>query len=226
MKKALFILLTLLLAVPASQGLHAQSWRRVSRDIWKQQKYTAEQRFAKEMETHDKSIPVYKSKGPNVKRKYDLRRRRIDVFGLLDVDVRSDTIYIVEDLCDIFGNLYIYSTIFSRKGLLSYHVASETTDSHKKGSLVVDSIPEHYRQLLRLTAKWDLEGLQREEEINKTLTDFMGYTLTRVIFKDGKYEIECTHVDPFFNLKRDDLDYYYYRYEMKDVHELLDELFK
>ena len=215
MKKALFILLTLLLAVPASQGLHAQSWRRVSREIRNQQI----------LMLTDSTGHIFKDDKKSL-RKYHRYRRRLAVFDSLKVDVRGDTIFLLELGPYDVWDYRLGGTIYSRKGFLTYGLHKESDDGRRIDSLIVDNKPCDPKVMMKLVAKWDLEGLREEERLHGNWIPPEYTYATRVIFKDGQYKVECIYFKTFYFPPRDDLDYYYYDYEMKDVHELLDELFK
>ena len=220
--KIVFIILMVLIGAVC----HAQNWTALSKDIKKKQ--------ISELHLRDAS-PV---------NAYDYCRRHFDMFNLLDIDVCSDTVYIIENLFDIIigdvgGGC---GTVFTNSDLLSYDFPIDYKKLHYKNGyekvkfkkdkaiasailpLHIEKKPFYHLNMMKLVAKWDIEGLKRESENYGTMIPAMDVIIARVIFKERKYKIDCFRFEYYFNIDRDDISYYYY--DHTDLQTILKKIFE
>ncbi|WP_159436300.1 hypothetical protein [Bacteroides togonis] len=196
MNKLLFIILLLNTTSP----IFAQNWNKLSRKIKKEHKAYMEKALGKI--EYDK---VLDEDYPSI---YHFYRKRLHVFQRLRVNPQNDTIYILETDADIL-NHYKTSTLYTRHNLLSYQFDS-SIKRNKKDSLSVSCKPLYSMYMLQLATQWNLDKLKEEGEKHHPIP-YDCIWLTRIVFKDGKYEIDCFYFKDFFNVKRDISDDYYYK---------------
>ena len=201
MLRKIFIISVIVASV---QYCHAQRWKRIAKDISKQQiSYS----FGDEQPT-DEELSIYFHI-------YDYYRRRLDV-SPLEINFDNDTLYILE----VYGDYSDFAngcTMFTRRGILSYSVdlyvgnVRKLKKRFKKSYLETDSMPYGPIYMLKLAAKWDIRGLKNEVEKNGNgMIPQCNILLTRVIFRHGSYTIDCAEFGDFFSLERDLNDSYFY----------------
>lgn len=140
---------------------------------------------------------------------YYIYRKRLDILRVMQIKTQADTIYILET----DPNELKYdkeSTIFTRKKILSYRNLFNTKgnyNTYKTDSLIITNKPLYSRHMLKLVVQWGLEKLKKEgEKYGMIPQDFVW--LTRIIFEDKKYKIDCIRFKYFLNFERDYFDDY------------------
>lgn len=219
--KKLLLLVTLLLTVSAS---HAQSWRRISREIKKQQLQMFFESKAKEDNSPDCNDDDFDYLFTDQIRAYHSYRTRFDIPKLLNINPVNDTLYILEEDVDITLPANAASTIFTRHGLLSYYL-KEKRGALRKDLLKVEHQPYYTKHILKLVTKWDVETLRKEGEESTRLPETI-IRLTMVIFKDKEYVIKHATFEDYTKNENEFLELIKYNYGLTDVQEILKEIFK
>ena len=202
MKKTIVLLAAFLAGMTSCFG---QNWNRISKAIKEKQKEVYFQ-FARE-KYNRKTLKVYDA--VDILQAYHIYRKRIDFPDMLHYNPMNDTIYILEKDEDMFFPDQ-FSTIFTRKDLLSYYCfASRRKNRFRRIPMDISRESHFYPYMLKLVAKWDLEGLKKEGEKNGMIPQNYIW-ITRVILSNKKYRIDCEIIKEFYNMERDDHDYYEY----------------
>lgn len=225
MKKIIFLMITLLSVASFCYG---QNWRKISKQIIKEQEmavcsyiYGGDKKAQKKNRERKK----YRKVG-DFSSIYHIYRMRLNLLERLNVNTQSDTLYILEMNPGLIDHNK-QSTIFTRRNILSYYhnVDGECFYKHtdfKNDSLEITNKPLYPRYMLKLAIQWNLPEL-RKEGIKGGLVSSIYVWLTRIIFQNKKYEIDCFYFEEFLDYKRDFNDEFYYK--TKDMQEILDELF-
>lgn len=212
MKNIIFIVALLIITSSCS----TQSWNKLSNQIRKRQKAIMSQSVQKSDEGMDEMEALLYA--------YHICRKRLDALRKLCVDTRNDTLYILETDPNVLSSDK-ESTIFMRQNILSYRhysTAAEKSCKYRTDSLLISHKPLYPKYMLRQAVRWDLESLEKESENHGMIPqDFIW--LTRIIFKDKEYSIDCFRFKYFFDFKRDSYDDY--EYKIKDSEAILKEIF-
>lgn len=222
LSKNLLLLVTLLLTVSVS---HAQNWRRISREIKEQQLQMFFESKAKEDNNSDcNDDDDFDNLFTDQIRAYHSYRTRFDIPKLLNINPANDTLYILEEDVDITLPANAASTIFTRHGLLSYHL-KEKKGFLRKDLLEVEDQPYYTKHILKLVTRWDVETLRKEGKESTRLPETI-IRLTMVIFKDKEYAIKHATFEDYIKDEDEFLELTNYNYGLADVQEILKEIFK
>ena len=137
-------------------------------------------------------------------RSYDKLRKEIDFIEKINPNMKSDTIYLLESVCNACLNSDLYLAIWNKNKILYYYYSGPDTQLYvakKEYSL----FPQ---RMIDLVSKWDIEGLNLEREKYSVLGGHQTKIAFRIIFKNRKYQIDCIAFKTFFNFKRDYTLYY------------------
>ena len=201
-------------------------WSKVYSDIMKQQEkmFKAERAVGCPSSVEDMlndipGIEVYLSDDG---KEHDYCRRKLNVFKLLGISVQNDTAFIMENKFDnIEADYGSCSTIFTKRNLLSYTFPSYR--DLEKNSIILKKIPFYSLNMLRHVVRWDLKGLKEESEEHGIVSAHK-IIITRVVFKGGKYRIDCGYFEDYLDLDRDYNDFYYY--DHADLQTILKKIFE
>lgn len=217
----MIILLSFALECPS------QNWKKISKQIIKKQELAASSYIHennKALQEDNKKRKKYKVE--DFSSIYHIYRKRLNILERLHVNIQNDTLYILEMDPDILYHSK-QSTIFTRRNILSYYhdANGENFYKHKdfeKDSLEITDKPLYPRYMLKLAIQWNLKKLRTEGEENAPIpSDYVW--LTRIIFQNKKYTIDCFYFKEFLDGKRDLLDIPYYK--TKSMQDILNELY-
>ena len=130
--------------------------------------------------------------------KYYKYRKECDVFDKLNVDVKNDTIFVLEMHGDMSSD-HLFSSLWNGSGLVSYEFHG--------GFLTCNNNPMFGKYIIELVSKWDIEKIRIEEKINSNMIPVTMVYATRIIIENKKYKIDCFKFKDFFNLERDGMDF-------------------
>jgi len=118
-------------------------------------------------------------------------RGQLDYLGKFEYSPQNDTIYILE-MYGIQGNVLV--TVWNRNKTLSY--------TNERGYFESKNEPLFTKYMIKLVSEWNILEIKKEEETNPMLPSELIYA-TKIIFKKGKYHIDCIYFRDFFNMERD-----------------------
>jgi len=166
-----------------SMNLFAQNWSKISKKIKREQ-------FS--------IIPLERQ---YIDSYYDLRKNS-KYLNLFSPITPNDTIFIIESFGD-WSSLRLESITWNE----SDTIVCVSSDAGKTFSFNENMF--FTKRIIKLISEWDIEGIKKEEELNSDMIPQYTNFVSRIIFKDGKYEIRCIYFKDFFNLERDRLDFRY-----------------
>lgn len=162
---------------------YAQNWSRLSKEIKKSQK----KETLKLTDYDNYHIDMYY--------KY---RKETGVFNRLNINLKNDTIFIIEMHGDLSNNHY-FSSAWNKLGLISYE--------YDENSLSYQCTSLFGVYMLKLVSEWDVEKIRVEEKVNSSMIPNTIIYATRIIFENKKCKIDCIRFKDFFNLERDRMDF-------------------
>ncbi|MCL1934035.1 MAG: hypothetical protein FWF53_09540 [Candidatus Azobacteroides sp.] len=146
---------------------------------------------------------------------YNKLRIDIDFINLMNLNLKSDTIFILQTYNFIEGFNELSIAIVNRNEEFFY-IVRDTLPIYKKPFYRILDYKRmclykvkkecgyslYPKYMIQLVSKWDIDGLRKEGETNWMIG---GGTITaiRIILKNGKYNIDCISFKEFYNLKRD-----------------------
>ena len=148
----------------------------------------------------------------------------LDFPNMLHYNSMNDTIYILENDEGIWDHAQ-YSTIFTRKDLLSYICLTPPHDKFRRNPICIRRKPFFHQDMLKLVVKWDLKKLRDEGEKGRTYTE--GYIwLTRIIFSNEEYKIDCAIMKRSFDFDAKCNDQDHYEFISLDLPTVLKKIFE
>jgi hypothetical protein len=137
---------------------------------------------------------------------YDKLRSEVDFIDKIKPNLKNDTVFILEshDIACLSTDLHV--TIWNKKKLVSFKKEKLDIGSNKvvyKNMLLTKSDNSFFiKYMIKLVTKWDIEELRKEEKTHGFVSCDL-VVATRVIFRDGKYKIDCISFCEFADLQRD-----------------------
>ncbi len=119
-------------------------------------------------------------------------RRQLDYLNKFEYSTQNDTIFILE-MYGVQGNMLV--TIWNKNKTLSC--------TNEQGDFECKNEPLFTKYMMKLVSEWNIPEIRKEEETNSNILPNELIYATKIVFKKGKYQIDCIHFKEFFNLDRD-----------------------
>ena len=139
-----------------------------------------------------KSISVCQESQDMIGKSLDFYRVQLDYLDKFEYSPQNDTIFILE-MYEIQGNMLV--TIWNRNKTLSY--------TNERGDFESKNEPLFTKYMMKLVSEWDIPEIRKEEETNSNILPSELIYATKIVFKKGKYQMDCIHFKEFFNIDRD-----------------------
>lgn len=174
MRTSIVILFVFLFMVTGN--ILGQNWNKIAKEIRK------EQLSLLPLEKRD--INCY----------YDLRRKS-DILRKMNASFMEDTIFILQTHRIVAVSCLIL-TVWNKKDTLS--VSSDNSGD----TFQITGNTEYTKYMMKLVSEWNMEEVKNEEIKNGVISPDL-ILVTRIIFNEKKYKIDCLYFSDFFDIKRD-----------------------
>lgn len=125
---------------------------------------------------------------------YDLRKKS-NILHKMNVSFMEDTIFILQTH-RVVATSCLFLTVWNKKDTLS--VSSDNSGD----TFLITANTEYTKYMMKLVSEWNMEEIKNEEKENGVISPDLIF-VTRIIFNEKKYKIDCLYFNDFFDIKRD-----------------------